>query len=184
VSDNHERAIRQTSVNHTYARREPEQRQIHRAPFGERGFNHDDYVLDRNINTGYGKPIYLEAMDSLSMIPRHQPSSIVDQHKIHDNSMRGEHLAYTQMPPQGQSYGKAPQEEPNNDGYDQSRFGKRRRGNLPKPITDLLRKWLHAHEQHPYPTEDQKQDLVSKTGLTMNQVCYISHGHGIIWQKH
>ncbi|EPS40290.1 hypothetical protein H072_5904 [Dactylellina haptotyla CBS 200.50] len=56
------------------------------------------------------------------------------------------------------------------DPYDQLRGGKRRRGNLPKQVTDLLRNWLHAHLHHPYPTEDQKLELVSQTGLTMNQI--------------
>ncbi|KAK6341153.1 hypothetical protein TWF696_008240 [Orbilia brochopaga] len=56
------------------------------------------------------------------------------------------------------------------DPYEQLRGGKKRRGNLPKQVTDLLRNWLHAHLHHPYPTEDQKLDLVNQTGLTMNQI--------------
>lgn len=48
--------------------------------------------------------------------------------------------------------------------------GKRRRGNLPKQVTDLLRSWLNEHLQHPYPTEDEKQMLMSQTGLTIHQV--------------
>ncbi|KIV90205.1 hypothetical protein PV10_07535 [Exophiala mesophila] len=47
---------------------------------------------------------------------------------------------------------------------------RRRRGNLPKPITDILRTWFHDHLDHPYPTEEDKQAFVSQTGLTMNQV--------------
>ena len=39
--------------------------------------------------------------------------------------------------------------------FDQSRPGKRRRGNLPKQVTDLLRSWLNDHLHHPYPTEDE-----------------------------
>ena len=48
---------------------------------------------------------------------------------------------------------------------------KRRRGNLPKWVTDLLRTWFHEHLSHPYPDEQQKQDLMEQTGLTINQVC-------------
>ncbi|KAF3906334.1 hypothetical protein ABW20_dc0103793 [Dactylellina cionopaga] len=68
------------------------------------------------------------------------------------------------------STGQLPQMD-HSDPYDQLRGGKRRRGNLPKQVTDLLRNWLHAHLHHPYPTEDQKLELVNQTGLTMNQVC-------------
>lgn len=48
--------------------------------------------------------------------------------------------------------------------------GKRRRGNLPKHTTDLLRSWLAQHIDHPYPTEEEKQILMSQTGLNLNQV--------------
>jgi hypothetical protein len=47
---------------------------------------------------------------------------------------------------------------------------KRRRGNLPKHTTDLLRNWLAQHIEHPYPTEEEKQYLMSQTGLNLNQV--------------
>ncbi|KAJ2972340.1 hypothetical protein NUW58_g9203 [Xylaria curta] len=49
--------------------------------------------------------------------------------------------------------------------------GKRkRRGNLPKETTDKLRAWFHAHLTHPYPTEDEKQEFMRRTGLQMNQI--------------
>ncbi|CBQ67898.1 conserved hypothetical protein [Sporisorium reilianum SRZ2] len=46
----------------------------------------------------------------------------------------------------------------------------RRRGKLPKPVTDLLKTWLLEHASHPYPTEDEKRSLCSMTGLTLSQV--------------
>lgn len=46
----------------------------------------------------------------------------------------------------------------------------RRRGKLPKPVTDLLKSWLLEHASHPYPTEDEKRSLCSMTGLTLSQV--------------
>lgn len=48
--------------------------------------------------------------------------------------------------------------------------GKRRRGNLPKPVTDILRAWFHEHLDHPYPTEEDKQMFMSRTGLSISQV--------------
>lgn len=47
---------------------------------------------------------------------------------------------------------------------------RKRRGNLPKETTDKLRAWFVAHLSHPYPTEDEKQDLMRQTGLQMNQI--------------
>lgn len=47
---------------------------------------------------------------------------------------------------------------------------RRRRGNLPKPITDLLKVWFHEHLAHPYPSEEEKHELLNLTGLNMGQV--------------
>lgn len=47
---------------------------------------------------------------------------------------------------------------------------RKRRGNLPKETTDKLRAWFVAHLQHPYPTEDEKQDLMRQTGLQMSKL--------------
>ena len=47
---------------------------------------------------------------------------------------------------------------------------KRRRGNLPKRVTDVLKSWFYEHIKHPYPTEDEKRMLMAMTGLSMSQV--------------
>jgi hypothetical protein len=47
---------------------------------------------------------------------------------------------------------------------------RKRRGNLPKETTDKLRAWFVAHLHHPYPTEDEKQDLMRQTGLQMSKL--------------
>jgi hypothetical protein len=59
------------------------------------------------------------------------------------------------------------------DGNDSKQ--RKRRGNLPKETTDKLRAWFVAHLQHPYPTEDEKQDLMRQTGLQMSKFC-VSYG--------
>lgn len=51
---------------------------------------------------------------------------------------------------------------------------RKRRGNLPKETTDKLRAWFHAHIQHPYPTEDEKQELMRQTGLQMSMYSHLS----------
>ncbi|KAL8948328.1 MAG: hypothetical protein Q9222_005475 [Ikaeria aurantiellina] len=50
------------------------------------------------------------------------------------------------------------------------RANKKRRGNLPKHTTDILRAWLHEHLDHAYPNEEQKAELIEKTGLSDKQV--------------
>ncbi|RMD43361.1 hypothetical protein DV735_g1755, partial [Chaetothyriales sp. CBS 134920] len=47
---------------------------------------------------------------------------------------------------------------------------RRRRGNLPKHITDILRSWFQDHLDHPYPSEEEKQMFIAQTGLTLNQI--------------
>lgn len=49
---------------------------------------------------------------------------------------------------------------------------RRRRGNLPKDITDKLRAWFFSHLAHPYPTEDEKQQLMDATGLQMSMYTF------------
>jgi hypothetical protein len=48
--------------------------------------------------------------------------------------------------------------------------GRKRRGNLPKIVTAILKQWLVDHSRHPYPTEDEKRALKQKTNLTLNQI--------------
>lgn len=45
---------------------------------------------------------------------------------------------------------------------------RKRRGNLPKETTDKLRTWFVGHLSHPYPTEDEKQELMRQTGLQIS----------------
>lgn len=48
--------------------------------------------------------------------------------------------------------------------------GRKRRGNLPKSVTAILKQWLIDHCRHPYPTEEEKRSLRLKTNLTLNQI--------------
>ncbi|KAI8334611.1 homeobox KN domain-containing protein [Chlamydoabsidia padenii] len=51
-----------------------------------------------------------------------------------------------------------------------SSIDKRRRGNLPKPVTAILKRWLLEHCRNPYPTEEEKLQLKDETQLTLNQI--------------
>ncbi|KAK5550216.1 Homeobox protein Meis2 [Exophiala xenobiotica] len=54
-------------------------------------------------------------------------------------------------------------------GYPTHGNGRRCRGNFPTPITDILGLWLQEHLDHPYPSDEQKQDFIQRTGLTIIQ---------------
>lgn len=41
---------------------------------------------------------------------------------------------------------------------------------LPQKATDILKKWLFEHANHPYPDEDEKEQLSLLTDLTLTQV--------------
>ena len=47
---------------------------------------------------------------------------------------------------------------------------RKRRGNLPKPVTAIMKRWLVENCTNPYPTEDEKDWLKRETGLTLNQI--------------
>ena len=47
----------------------------------------------------------------------------------------------------------------------------KKRKQLPKSATDLLRNWIHQHAKHPYPTDEEKKELCAATGLSMTQLC-------------
>ncbi|KAF9146138.1 hypothetical protein BGX30_003994 [Mortierella sp. GBA39] len=47
---------------------------------------------------------------------------------------------------------------------------RKRRGNLPKSVTSVLKSWLVQNAIHPYPTEEEKMRLSEATQLSMNQI--------------
>ncbi|KAF9116068.1 hypothetical protein BGX27_005097 [Mortierella sp. AM989] len=49
-------------------------------------------------------------------------------------------------------------------------LNRKRRGNLPKSVTSVLKSWLVQNAIHPYPTEEEKMRLSEATQLSMNQI--------------
>jgi hypothetical protein len=55
-------------------------------------------------------------------------------------------------------------------------LGRKRRGNLPREATLILKEWFMKNRSAPYPTEEQKIDFVRRTELSMSQVrCHFLH---------
>lgn len=105
--------------------------------------------------------------------PGYQPSAY-----IYGYDGRGKHFQeHASYPPSyhgGDVYGHGHHEPYANElgvvqGHDLKGPHRKRRGNLPKETTDKLRSWFVAHLHHPYPTEDEKQDLMMQTGLQMSK---------------
>lgn len=46
----------------------------------------------------------------------------------------------------------------------------KKRGNLPKHATNILKTWLFSNFLHPYPSESEKLELSQQTGLTITQI--------------
>lgn len=51
----------------------------------------------------------------------------------------------------------------------------KRRGNLPKEVTEKLYTWLYGHLSHPYPTEDEKQKMMRETNMQMSKLQSVSN---------
>lgn len=106
---------------------------------------------------------------SMSLTPL-QPQASAGHNSLHHHSSSIHHTTpYDRIPYQGsQPYGSSlPDTYPSSDHVHKP---KRRRGNLPKSTTALLRSWLYEHTNHPYPSEDEKNQLAAQTGLTINQI--------------
>lgn len=85
--------------------------------------------------------------------------------------------AYLSQPPSGyeSAYPHQPTQSYNYTfqsalGMDQNSFNRKRRGNLPKEATTILKDWFSRHRDSPYPSEEEKVILCKQTRLSMNQV--------------
>ena len=122
---------------------------------------------------GYGRPQYVQQeyadprMDP-RMDPRLDPRArdprMVMQQQAYAPSYHPQEYRHSQHDVYAQHMGVPVQSGDGGKGGPQ----RKRRGNLPKETTDKLRSWFHSHLHHPYPTEDEKQELMMVTGLQMS----------------
>ncbi|RDW59681.1 hypothetical protein BP6252_12768 [Coleophoma cylindrospora] len=114
-------------------------------PFHQQPFSYSSYQQPRN-----------QAYGSSHALPLSHDRTPFSSHGQHAQNMHNQHEGYMS------GYGDM--------GVAGDSKTRKRRGNLPKETTDKLRAWFVAHLQHPYPTEDEKQELMRMTGLQMNQI--------------
>ncbi|KAF2818368.1 hypothetical protein CC86DRAFT_337248 [Ophiobolus disseminans] len=60
--------------------------------------------------------------------------------------------------------------QPHVGSMDPQAFNRKRRGNLPKEATNMMKQWFAENRDSPYPTEDQKLEICRRTGLNLSQV--------------
>jgi hypothetical protein len=60
----------------------------------------------------------------------------------------------------------------------------KRRGNLPKTVTEKLKAWFTDHIGHPYPSEDEKQILMAQTRLSLSQVRPLGWDVAMVADRH
>jgi len=85
-----------------------------------------------------------------------------------DSSMQSQQQMIERSPYSSRSYYSERPDIGETGGMEATKHRKRR-GNLPRETTDKLRAWFAAHLHHPYPTEDEKQELMRQTKLQMSQ---------------
>jgi len=49
---------------------------------------------------------------------------------------------------------------------------KKRKRMIPPEAVRVMKDWLMAHKEHPYPSPEEKQHFVERTGLSLQQVDY------------
>jgi hypothetical protein len=108
-------------------------------------------------------PISFEQPRSFSVKPRSQLAKEAEDTSFSD-------FPGTVYPSDADQLSHAPQSTFDIPGDSSDSKNKRRRGNLPKPVTDILHAWFHEHLDHPYPSEEDKQMFMMRTGLTFSQV--------------
>ena len=126
------------------------------SPYSEpRGYPHGDgrydYYPPPPLNQPYPRSVDASRPYDPRMAPPAGPSDGPYHHAPHH--------PYSSLPPlSGSHYSSL--DEP----------ARKRRGNLPRWTTDIFKAWFLEHIAHPYPSEQEKNDLCVQTGCSMTQV--------------
>lgn len=59
---------------------------------------------------------------------------------------------------------------------------RRKRRNFNKQATEVLNEYFYSHLSNPYPSEEAKEELAKKCGITVSQVNYV-HNHCLANRK-
>jgi hypothetical protein len=54
-------------------------------------------------------------------------------------------------------------------------FSRRKRRNFSKTATEVLNEYFYSHLSNPYPSEEAKEELARKCGISVSQVITVNH---------
>jgi len=60
--------------------------------------------------------------------------------------------------------------------YEYPNSKSRKRSNLPKQSTEIMKRWFDEHIENPYPSEEQKKYFAAKANINLTQVCLSAIG--------
>jgi len=149
--------LHQIHSNHTAC---PELMNFHRRRIGEMLFRNSLLWQPYPVNVSAMKQRSNHPNSSSNQPPTSHPTPTPNNSSSHHNSSETLHI----------NQGHPNQANPMMMTTQAKSPPKKRRGNLPKHVTAILKSWLLEHVKHPYPTEEEKVKLACETGLTLNQI--------------
>lgn len=61
-------------------------------------------------------------------------------------------------------------------------FCRRKRRNFSKQATEVLNEYFYSHLSNPYPSEEAKEELAKKCGITVSQVWGGTQGQDVVFR--
>ncbi|KAF2770691.1 hypothetical protein EJ03DRAFT_373551 [Teratosphaeria nubilosa] len=187
-------AVRTTSASRMY--RTPEQTPISTtferrfAPQQSSGvpWNHQERVPDRSTDRRIGEP-YLSydrsqhGSEYARLPPQQHTLRVQQSQREYFTQLREDHAFDRPTPPHMSQYAHGPQYDNGQSScflpshYDYQHGKARKRSNLPKQSTEIMKTWFDQNIGNPYPSEEQKALFSSATGISMTQVSnwFINH---------
>lgn len=104
---------------------------------------------------------YLHSSAEVPRVYDHRvaPPPVSSHGSYHQSPHQAPHHPYSPLPPMPVGHYSSPDEP-----------ARKRRGNLPRWTTDIFKAWFLEHIAHPYPSEQEKNDLCVQTGCSMTQI--------------
>ncbi|KAH9825495.1 Homeobox protein TGIF1 [Teratosphaeria destructans] len=166
-----------------FERRSAAQQQSSAGPW-----NHRERVPDRSNDRRIGEPYHpYERSHPESAYarppPQEHPLRVQPSQRDYFTQLREDHPFDRPTPPHMSQYAHGPQYENGQSSYfmpshyDYQHGKARKRSNLPKQSTEIMKTWFDQNIGNPYPSEEQKALFSNATGISMTQVSnwFINH---------
>lgn len=101
--------------------------------------------------------------------PDHPSQIQLDSDAIETKHLRGGHDSALSLP-RRQVFTKHLLKTPLDGTFNFSFFNRRKRRNFSKQASEILNEYFYSHLSNPYPSEEAKEELARKCGITVSQV--------------